>query len=184
MTQNFITKDAASKINKDIFEDISKELLAFFKFKENTSVYQNFIDEFFNPIHFAIVFELPKLAKNNKIISSIDNKKFAVMVSNDKFTDSNKKLQTVYENRIAILKNIFEWEIIDIEEEVWKILKGDEKKNFLKLKFGFEFLSIEDSKVKILETEDKEFNKENIKEDKKQPKYNLTKNLFNKKNKF
>ena len=128
MREKFITKDAASKINKEIFEDISAELLSFFKFKENTSVYQNFIDEFFNPIHFAICFEIPKLAKNQKIISKIDIKKFAVMVSNEKFTESNKKLQTIYENRHSILKNIFEWEVIEIEEEVWKNLNKDEKK--------------------------------------------------------
>ena len=185
MREKFISQDAASTVDKDIFNDISNCIINFMNYKKNASIYQNFIDEFFNPIHFAIVFEIPKLKKNEKIISEIDNKKYAILIINNNFKDTSGKLKTIYENRSIILKEIFEWEVIELEEEIWKKLNLEEKLELLRLKFGFEFKSLEDAKIRIAEDGKSNIKLQNLEETKKiQPKYNLTKDIFNKKNKL
>jgi hypothetical protein len=181
----FISDDLAGRYNKVLFEQLGKDLDFLFKFKGNASIYPNLLDDVLNPIHFAIVFELPKLNKKEKITSEIDTKKFSVILVNESMKNQKKIITCLYENRIKILSEIFQWEIVDIDEENWKTLSEEEKIEWLQLKFGVEFKNIEEAQVqvKILEQENELSQVTESKNKKPKPKYNLTKDILSESNK-
>jgi hypothetical protein len=166
---NLIDMDAASQGNKEVIMEIENEILDFFKLKVNTSIYPNFIDDVFNPINIVIIFEKPSLEPGQKIVG-IDAKKYAIVVINEKYNNQKGELLTIYENRLNLLKNLFEWELITISEDEW--IKASDKYTLLKKVFGFSFESKEDTVIKFEEEESKPTTG---------PKYNLAKNIIKKK---
>jgi len=178
---NFISLDSASKCNKEILEDLQKEILYFFKRKLNTSIFPNFIDEFMNPVNTVVYFETPKIKSNEKI-TGIDSKRFAVFLLNEFYFNNDRDTFALFDNRFKILKEVFKWEIIKINEEKFSNLtKSEEKQQLLKNLIGVDFDEEENLKIKIEEVE--EDRKEDVKSDNsvekvKSPRYKLTKTLL------
>lgn len=164
---NLLNSDPASKCSPKIIESLHKELLTFFTLKSNTSIYPNLIDEFLNFINIAVYFEKED---EETIVYGLDSKKFAVIIYNKYYFTNNNILNTVYENRINILKQIHNWEIIEIEENIWN--ETEDKQLFLKNKFGFD--------LKNYKFQEQDNKSHKLEKQGKTPKYYLTKKLLNK----
>jgi hypothetical protein len=181
---NVISKDPASKCDKEILKSLEKELLKFFVKKPNASIYPNFIDEFINPINYVIYFEKPSNLSSGEVVIGIDSKKYAILILNNYyFIDNPNKITsqdnnnlnffTFLDNRINLLKEVFEWEVIVINENEWGNTADNEKQNFLKTKFGFDFSDPDMTKIRIAKKSNKDTDTKDIK-----PKFKLTQNLI------
>lgn len=195
---NFVLTDAASKNEKNNCEEILKNIDTFFAKKPNCSIYQNMIDDYFNAMNISIVFEIPKLEKD-QYISGIDGNKYAIIYLNEfyfsHFKKENKKIfLKFYQNRLNILSELFNWKIITFDTAQW--ISETDKQEFLKEKFGYDMQDIENIKIKILNKNDEISNK-NVYDNKqiqdkfmkdddlfsRKPKYNLAKQILDMKKK-
>jgi len=193
----FITHDAGSKNSQQFLQVIEKNLLQFFEPKTNTNIYQNFIDEFFNPINFSVTFKLPQL-KPNESVEGIDAQHFAFVTLNPKYyinnnDDGEKKLKLEYENRFKYMESILNMKVVLINEDLYNqsVLNN---LDYFKMKLGFDFKTDKEDNIsiKIVKKDEIDLNSkgdknicsnanDNDKIDKKVPKYNLTKSILNKK---
>lgn len=194
---NFVLTDAASQNSKDFTENVLKNVDLFFAKKPNCSIYQNLIDDYFNAINISVVFEIPKL-EETQYVTGIDANKYAVIFLNENYFSAYKKnennkntLLKFYENRINLLSEIFDWKIILIKDNAWNN-QIDNKQNYLKEKFGFDMQDEENIRIIILDrnheadNDDKDNQIKRTEQDssnnnQKKPKYNLTKQIINKK---
>jgi hypothetical protein len=173
-TANLVNHDAASHCDKQILEELQTELLNFFRRKANASIYPNFIDSAFSLLNIVIVFELPKLGKN-EYITGIDAKNFGIVLLGSKYFNSEKNILAIYENRFRLLKDVFNWDIIQITEGEW--VKAGNRQKFLSEKFGFDFIKDENLIIQIKQGNEDILQIENAKK----PKYDFTKKLLSKK---
>ena len=180
---NFITLDAGSKCSQQFIKQFEKDLLAFFEKKPNTSIYQNYIDEFFNPINFYVTFLHPELQKD-EIVEGIDSQKFAFVVLNKNYYTINneeRKIKQEYQNRFKYMEEVLNLKVILVDEEIYKQSVVN-KVSFFKMKLGFDFNSEENIKIHIAEKKSiLSNNLQNPEKTERQPKYNLTKSILKKK---
>jgi hypothetical protein len=169
---NIINNDPASRCDKDILDDLQNELLKFFQKKANASLYPNFIDPALNPLNIVIKFILPRLTED-QYVTGIDAKNFGVILLNQDYFSPDKQLLSVYENRFKMLQEVFDWDIIKINEEEW--VRNTDKQILLRSKFGFDFSSAENISIQIKKGE------QLVIEDHHRPKYNLAKKILSKK---
>jgi hypothetical protein len=172
---NIINTDPATRCNKDVLEDLQNELLVFFKPKANATLYPNFVDPAFNLLNIVIKFTLPRM-NEGQYVTGIDAKTFGVILLNQHYYINNN-LMSIYENRFKILKDVFEWEVVKINQEEW--LKCSDKQSLLRDRFGFDFTDDKNLMIQVNEggrvaaIEDSGDRK---------PKFNLAKKILSKKN--
>lgn len=203
---NFVLTDAASQNDKGFAQDVLQNVDLFFAKKPNCSIYQNLIDDYFNAINVSVVFEIPQLGEN-EFVSGIDANKYAVVFLNGNYFSGLKKennnnvsnnynnssMLKFYENRISLLSELFEWKVILVTKSFWNSEEFN-KQEFLKEKIGFDMQDEENIKIKVLDRNQTNQNKNNSKDNNlisedveskinadKKPKYNLTKQIINKK---